>query len=106
MFFRTGERSFYGDWLPDGRVLKTLRRSLQLQSPHAKCMLNCLGIYQSRVEDLLTEGDVDFAASITQGDYREFEVYDASLRMRFLFQADTVRILPTGDQKLRKCDCP
>jgi hypothetical protein len=106
MFFRTGERSFYGNWLPEGRVLSKLKAGLDKNSSHSLCMLECTGIFKSQLAALLDQGDVLFSESKTNEDPREYEVAYQSIRMRFILSGDSVTIGVSPTQKPRTCDCP
>lgn len=105
MFFRTGERSFYGNWLPDGRVLHALRGGLISTSAHTECMLQCLGIFKSRMNELLKDGDINFGESVTQGKRKEYEVVHQDLHMRFILAGDSVRLGISMHQKVKSCVC-
>ncbi|MBD81350.1 MAG: hypothetical protein CL840_20705 [Crocinitomicaceae bacterium] len=63
--FKGTDREFYGSWLPEGRVLKKIKFSLDQSSSGYKCILEKSGVFDSEFEQLLESGDIDFEKSST-----------------------------------------
>ena len=65
MLFRGKEDRTY--WLPENRVKEQVSKSTFKYSGHAKCILQCKGISEEEVQEVLKNGDVNFSESDTRG---------------------------------------
>ena len=54
-------------WTPNNRVKEQVKKSTFKYSEHAKCMLQCKGISEDEVQEILKNGDVNFTESDTHG---------------------------------------
>ena len=81
------DREFYGSWLPEGRVLKKIRTGLDKQPQLLSCWTKCAGIFNSDIDFLLDEGDVDFSKSTTQGGDKSYLV-EVQLESKKKIQAE------------------
>lgn len=68
------DREFYGSWLPEGRVLKKIRNGLDKQHLQLDCWTKCTDVFNSDIDYLLENGDVDFSKSTTQGSEKAYLV--------------------------------
>lgn len=66
------DREFYGSWMPEGRVLKKVRTGLDKQHIKLDCWTKCSNIFNSDIDYLLENGDVDFSRSKTQGTEKSY----------------------------------
>lgn len=107
------DREFYGSWLPEGRVLKKIRTGLDKQPVLLSCWTKCADIFNSDVDYLLENGDVDFSKSITKGAQKSYYVEadletGKQLQMEFGLTDDSVSvnfIQVVGAEKRTENDC-
>lgn len=64
MLFRGNDRTY---WLPENRVKEQVNKSTFKYSEHAKCILQCKGISEEEVQEVLKTGEVNFSESDTRG---------------------------------------
>lgn len=64
MLFRGTDRTY---WLPGNRVKEQVNKSTFTYSEHARCILQCKGISEDEVQDILKHGEVNFSESDTRG---------------------------------------
>jgi len=59
--------AFFGDryptWLPGSRVMEDLARSEITYSEHAICLMDCRNISKAGIEEILSNGEVNFSDS-------------------------------------------
>ncbi|MAZ37006.1 MAG: hypothetical protein CL842_06105 [Crocinitomicaceae bacterium] len=79
------DREFYGSWLPEGRVLKKIRTGLDKQHLKLDCWTKCASIFNSDIDYLLENGDVNFSRSKTQGSEKSYFV-DSELESEQLLE--------------------
>ncbi|UTW63328.1 hypothetical protein KFE98_03990 [bacterium SCSIO 12741] len=67
LFYKGQDREFYGSWLPEGRVLKKIHTTLDRSDTTLNCLMECQGVFDSDLDLLFKDGEVDFSSSVTQG---------------------------------------
>jgi len=83
--FKDTNREFYGSWLPEGRVMKKLNSSLNRNVEGYQCILEKSGIFESEMDELLIEGDIDFDKSNTQSSIRKYLITSEVSTDRIIF---------------------
>ncbi len=89
------------EWLPGNRVLKTIRSSKIITSEFQQCLLDCKGIEDSSIYNLIQNGSVVFGKSDTKNkDY--YITYDSvSIKIKIL-EKDTTAIVTSENVN---CNC-
>lgn len=72
--FKDTNREFYGSWLPEGRVMKKLNSSLHRGNEDYQCILKKAEIFESEMDELLLDGDIDFGKSNTESSIRKYVI--------------------------------
>jgi hypothetical protein len=109
-FFKDSERDFYGSWLPEGRVIKKIRLSLDRTTDLYACQLKSAGIFESEMDLLLEDGSIDFSASETKINPRiyrvDYEVKDERvLMLDIVLQEDSAWIKQLGVNQIQEVNC-
>lgn len=108
------DREFYGSWLPEGRVLKKIRSALDKQYEKLNCYTSCAGIFNSDIDELLENGDVDFSKSQTTGAQKTYFISNELesgelLEVQFFLVEDSVGLIEVktkGETTIAKdCNC-
>jgi len=102
----------YPTWLPGSRVMDDLNRIEINYSPSSDCILKCANISKGNIQEILSNGDVNFKKSKTKGEIYPSYAVDGetkdgrSLRVFFLKRDSTYEVTGGVDLKDgRHCDC-
>ena len=102
----------YPTWLPGSRVMDDLNRFEINYSSGSDCILKCANISKGNIQEMLSNGDVNFKESKTKGEIYPSYAVDGetkdgrSLRVFFLKRDSTYEVTGGVDlQDSRNCDC-
>jgi len=102
----------YPTWLPGSRIMDDLSRYELIYAPDSECALKCASITTASVQEVLTNGEVNFDKSKTKGETHPSYAVEGttkegrSLRLYFLKRDSTYEVTGGVDLKdLRECDC-
>lgn len=108
-FFKDSERDFYGSWLPEGRVLKKLNSSLNRGTAEFKCALDQSGVFDSDIDLLFENGDIDFSKSETKLEPRSYVTYveanEREIWVEFVLNKDSAWVSKMGVDSLKTVNC-
>jgi len=89
------------EWLPGARVLKTIRSSKIIASEFQQCLLNCKGVKDSAIYNLIENGSVDFGKSDAKN--KNYYIADASHSIKVqIIKKDTTAIITSENTN---CNC-
>ncbi|NNC82521.1 MAG: hypothetical protein HKN79_03010 [Flavobacteriales bacterium] len=107
-YFFSDKKHLWTSWLPGNRVKERIVQSYWDVSPEADCHLQCLPNGMEDLRKAISEADVDFKQSDTQGEsktYRLFFTEDASLHYGLFSLRDSVATVVEIETSI-PCDCP
>lgn len=110
LLIKDTDREFYGSWLPEGRVLKKIKTSLNFGESRLNCLMECQDVFASDIEWLLENGDVDFSKSETKAKRKSYRVEgetegQMNLAITFELLNDSVWVSDLVSDKQKTCDC-
>ena len=98
-------------WFPGPRVLTELAEGIDLEDDQTRCFMNCYQIFESDLEFLWENGNVDFSKSKVRGNPQIYFVNTeldskGTFEIKFESTPELVRIVDVRTtNKQLNCDC-